>query len=162
MPTVGLEMPTLMSSPWREFISAAAGGCGVARELIEEIMKTQGTWPAADKLAFWTMSLNSKHLDFHTGASHTNWRGCVATGAECVVCGGEACCLHSIRHVVASLAEADHAVVRDSGNALISTRFIPTAFRQKKYRYTCRLSRLKHMPTCLRRRTHYYSRHNSD
>ena len=34
------------------FISTAAGGCGVARELIEEIMKTQGTWPAADKLAF--------------------------------------------------------------------------------------------------------------
>ena len=34
------------------FISTVNGGCGVARELIEEVMKTQGTWPAADKRAY--------------------------------------------------------------------------------------------------------------
>lgn len=35
-----------------KFISTADGGYGVARELIEEIMKTQGTWPTSDKRAF--------------------------------------------------------------------------------------------------------------
>ena len=34
------------------FISTVDGGCGVARELIEEVMKMQGTWPAADKRAY--------------------------------------------------------------------------------------------------------------
>ena len=34
------------------FISTVNGGHGVARELIEEVMKAQGTWPAADKLAY--------------------------------------------------------------------------------------------------------------
>lgn len=34
------------------YIARADGGYGVARELIEEVMKAQGTWPAADALAF--------------------------------------------------------------------------------------------------------------
>ena len=34
------------------FISTAAGGHGVAREVLEEIMKAQGTWPRYDKSAY--------------------------------------------------------------------------------------------------------------
>lgn len=34
------------------FISTVDGGCGVARELLEEIMKAQGSWPVYDKMAF--------------------------------------------------------------------------------------------------------------
>lgn len=56
MTHVGLPVAPLDADPdvksVAQFISTVNGGSGVARELIEEIMKAQGTWPACDTMAF--------------------------------------------------------------------------------------------------------------